>query len=439
MTHPNLFHPDFESLPSLDVQHLQEKKWEKQWDYICNHSTFYKNKLSRFIGQPLSLSALQDLPLTDKEELRASQERCAPYGDYVACPTDKVTRIHCTSGTTGRPLILANSQKDLNIIAQQGARSMYASGLRPGDRVIHCLNYSLWTGGVTDHMTLEAAGATVIPFGVGKTKQLLETIINLGVTAISCTPSYPSLLEKVLREEFGKSPKELGLKLGLFGGEAGLDNMELRQRMEDTWGFSVRNANFGLSEIMSTMGSQCEHTTDLHFHSADTVFFEILDTSSGQRLDIKEGTTGELVCTNLEKECQPLIRYRTRDVVTITGADPCSCGRTSFRFRITGRTDDMFNVRGINVFPTAIQKVVAANSQCSGHFKINLRGSGPYDKVELEVEASEQLPKDDWGMVERLIEDDIRKTVGASAKVVLIAFESLARTAGKTSFIDRCE
>ncbi|WP_370200669.1 phenylacetate--CoA ligase family protein, partial [Roseibium sp.] len=295
-----------------------------------------------------------------------------------------------------------------------------------------------WTGGLTDHMTLEATGATVLPFGVGGTRKLIEVILDLGINVISCTPSYPSLLKKVLREDFGKSPRDLGLRLALFGGEAGLDNLEFRKALEDEWGFGVRNANFGLSEVMSTMGSQCEHGTDLHFLSDDVVFFELLDPKNGQRLKIEDGVSGELVCTHIQKECQPLIRYRTRDVLTVTSAQTCSCGRTSLRFRVSGRTDDMFNVRGVNVFPSAIQQVLASSpSLSSGHFRIVLEGPGPYDRVKIKAEASNELAADDWDGVARKLENKVREVVGASAEIELVAFEALPRTDGKTSLIER--
>ena len=438
MPAPELLHPEVEQLSSQELRSLQDTKWEKQRAYLARHSVFYQHKLGERLQQSLSLDDLQDLALTDKEEIRQSQQASYPYGDYIACRPEDVVRLTRTSGTTGRALILANTSNDLDIIARQGGRGMYASGLRPGDRVVHCLNYCLWTGGVTDHMILEATGATVVPFGVGNTKLLINTIVELAVTAISCTPSYPALLEKVLREEFDKSPRELKLRLALFGGEPGLDNPEFRRGLEQRWGFGARNANFGMSEVMSIMGSQCEHTTDLHYVSGDVVFYEILDTSTGQRLEVTEGITGELVCTHLEKECQPLIRYRTRDIITVTGADRCACGRTLFRFRVTGRTDEMFNVRGVNVFPTAVQRVILGYSDLtSGHFRIRLDGPGPYHRIDLRVEAAEGLDTGQWESASRALEQAIRESLGASAVVELIRFESLERTDGKTSLLER--
>ncbi|MFM9843456.1 MAG: phenylacetate--CoA ligase family protein, partial [Dongiaceae bacterium] len=350
----------------------------------------------------------------------------------------EIVRLHRTSGTTGRGMNLAYTRHDADLAARLGGRAMHAAGLRPGDRVVHCLNYCLWTGGVTDHLILEAAGATVIPFGVGNTAQLIDTIVELKATAIHCTPSYPALIEKTLAAEGRLKPRDLGLRLGLFAGEAGLDNPAFRKQLEDTWGFAARNANFGLSEVMSILGSQCEHGSDLHFHAGDAVFVELLDPATLRRLPIAEGSAGELVCTHLDKRCQPLIRYRTRDVVTVTGTGACKCGRTAWRFRITGRTDDMFNVRGVNVFPGAVRSIIVERPDLSsGQFRIHLRGPGPYDRIEARVEAAKDLPPEKWPEAAAILTEAIKRRLRAGAEIGMVAFDSLPRTAGKTVWIER--
>ena len=432
----DLLHPEFETLPEKDVRSLQDKLWEHQWNYVRGASSFYKEKFGVTADKKISLADLESLPFTEKEEVRSSQEQSYPFGTYIACGNEKVVRVHRTSGTTGRPLQLANSRRDVDLIAVVGGRAQYSAGLRATDRVVHCLNYCQWTGGVTDHMTLEEAGAAVIPFGVGNTKLLLDTITDLGVTAISCTPSYPALLEKVLRSE-GKNPRDLKLRLGLFGGEAGLDNIEFRTSMEDVWGFSVRNANYGMSEVLSNFASQCDHTNDLHFHGADALFVEILDAQNCSQL-IREGTTGELVCTHLAKECQPLVRFKTRDVITVTGTGPCGCGRTGFRFRVTGRTDDMFNVRGINIFPSAVQKAIFSRPDlASGQFRIVLEGAGPWDRIRVKAEAAAGVSEELYEYTRRSLEDAIRTFAGATAEVTILPIDSLPRTDGKTALIER--
>ena len=433
----DLLHPSIETLSVAELRRYQDHVWRRQWVYVRARSEFYRRKVGS-VAADLTLDRLQDLPLTDKEEIKNSQLARPPFGDYVACDVTDIMRLHRTSGTTGRGMNLAYTRHDADLAARLGGRAMHAAGLRPGDRVVHCLNYCLWTGGVTDHMILEAAGATVIPFGIGNTRQLIDVILELRATAIHCTPSYPALIEKTLAEEGKLRPRDLGLRLGLFAGEAGLDNPAFRRQLEETWGFAARNANFGLSEVMSILGSQCDRTDDLHFHAGDAVFVELLDPATSQRQTITEGHAGELVCTHLDKQCQPLIRYRTRDVVTVTGTGPCACGRTAWRFRITGRTDDMFNVRGVNVFPGAVRAIIVERQDLSsGHFRIHLRGPGPYDRIEASVEAAKGLPAEHWPEAAATLTEAIKRHIRAGAEIRMVAFDSLPRTAGKTLWVER--
>jgi phenylacetate-CoA ligase len=200
----------------------------------------------------------------------------------------------------------------------------------------------------------------------------------------------------------------------------------------------VRNANFGLSEVLSILGGQTDWTNDLLYHAGDVVFAEIVDPETLQRLPIEEGIAGELVCTHLRKQCQPLVRYRTRDVVTVTGADPGPDGRSAWRFRVTGRTDDMFNVRGVNVFPGAVRLAVEALPQwASGQFRIVLKGDGPYDRIVMKVEAARDLAAERWLDAAARIESAVRERFGASAAVTMVPFEHFPRTEGKTRWIDK--
>lgn len=432
----SMLHPEFETLSPSEIRRTQDALWRRQWDYVKTHSAFYRRKFGKAIESEIFLDTLEKLPFTDKDELRLSQEGTYPFGDYIACAPESVSRLQVTSGTTGRALILANSHNDLAWITRIGGRAFHAAGLRSSDRVVHCLNYCMWTGGLTDHMNLEAAGACVIPFGVGNVDKLLDTIQDLKVTAISCTPSYPALLEKRLQER-GQHPRDLGLRLGLFGGEAGLDNLDFRRHLEATWGFEVRNANYGMSEVMSIFASQSELSHDLHFHAADAVFIELID-KTGASIPIMEGNSGELVCTHLRKECQPLIRYRTRDLVTITGTDVAACGRTSWRFRVIGRSDDMFNVRGINIFPGAVQEAILSRPDLTtGQFRIRLQGEGPWDRIELSVEAVPGITELQQAAVTQELEAAIKSQTGASARITLLASGTLPRTDGKTNLIER--
>jgi phenylacetate-CoA ligase len=250
---------DFADLDALAAH--RQRLWERQRQYVLARSPLHRRIWSG-AEPPLRLDAIAELPLVDKETLRDSQRVNPPFGDYLAAEETRIARVHRTSGTTGTAMNLALSRRDAHETAVVGGRAQSASGLGPGHRVVHCLNYRLWMGGVTDHTTLEATGATVVPFGVGDTQLLIRTIGELAITAISCTPSYPAVLERVIAEHFPKlEPRDLGLKLGLFGGEAGLDNPDFRRRLEATWGFQVRNANYGVSDVFSNFASQSATTT----------------------------------------------------------------------------------------------------------------------------------------------------------------------------------
>lgn len=411
---------------------VQGENWSRQRGHVLAHSEFFRD-LWRGRAVPEGLEDIADLPLCDKTALRRAQAETPPFGSYLASPLAAVNRLHRTSGTTGQAMNLALSAADAHLTAVVGARSHRAAGLGPGDRVVHCLNYQMWMGGLTDHLTLEATGALVIPFGVGSTRLLIETMRELKVTAISCTPSYPAVLQQVMADEFpGLAPRDLGLRLGLFGGEAGLDNPDLRRRLTEVWGMAPRNANYGVTDVLTNFAGQCAEDNDLHFMAGDVLYPELIEPESGASLAITAGARGELVLTHLVKECQPLVRFRTGDVVTVTGTDPCRCGRTGMRFRVVGRSDDMVVVRGINVFPTMVADVLNAIPGLNGEYRIRLAGDGPYDRLPVEVEGAGAASADE---VARHLQQALRVT----AVVTMLPVGALPRTAGKTRRVIREE
>ena len=369
--------------------------------------------------------------------LRESQQKHPPFGNYLVAPDNRVNRLHRTSGTTGQAMNLALSEADARQTAVIGGRAQSASGLGPDDRVVHCLNYQMWMGGFTDHCTLEATGAMVIPYGVGGAEKLIHTIQELKVTAISCTPSYPAVLERVIAEKFpGLKPRDLGLRLGLFGGEAGLDDATYRQRLEQTWGFQVRNANYGVTDVFCNFAGQCAHNNDLHFMALDVLYPELIDPDTENLKEWKEGETGELVLTHLERECQPLVRFRTGDIITLTGiTEPCDCGRTAPRFQVVGRSDDMVVVRGLNIFPTALAATLNRFKEFSGEYRIILEGTGPYDYLPLKAEVAEGITPGPG--LEEEIAAAIKRDIGAAARVHLLNHGTLPRTEGKTRRVIR--
>lgn len=419
-------------MPAADLKGWQDRLWAQQGLWVAASSLYRRLWGSR--ARPLPLDGLAELPLSDKSILRASQRADPPFGDYLRADPKNISRIHRTSGTTGEAMNIALSIEDAADTATVGARAQAASGLGPGHRVIHCLNYQLWMGGFTDNTTLEATGATVIPFGVGGSEKLVGTIRELGVTAISCTPSYPAVLERTIADHFsGLEPRDLGLQLGLFGGEAGLDDPSFRGRLESIWGFKARNANYGVSDVFCNFAGQCEHQTDLHLVGLDVLWPELIQPDSGDVLPWREGETGELVLTHLARVCQPLARFRTGDIVSLTGLDRCACGRHAPRFRVIGRSDDMVVVRGLNVFPTAVAALLGTFPALSGEYRIRLAGSGPYDVLPVEAE----LASGDVADLARAIADRFKHDIGVTARVVLLPAGTLPRTEGKTRRVIR--
>jgi len=421
-------------LPLDELAAVRAENWRAQTEHVSRQSAFYHHHLNGRALDP-RLEALGDVPFTDKEMLRADQAAHPPFGSYLAARADGIARLHRTSGTTGTAMNLALSRRDAELTAIVGGRAQAAAGLGPGDRVVHCLNYQMWMGGLTDHMTLEATGATVVPFGVGSTETLIRTIRELKVTAISCTPSYPAVLERVIAERFPDlTPRDLGLRLGLFGGEAGLDDPAFRARLEATWGFAVRNANYGVTEVLCNFAGQCEATTDLHFMAPDVLQAELIEPEGASPLPWQAGETGELVLTHLAKDCQPLVRFRTGDLITLTHTETCACGRTAPRFRVVGRADDMVVVRGINVFPTMVAAAVNRIGGLGGEYRIVLDGPGPHDHLPVEAEAAADPPDPDAAAA---LVDLIKREIGVTARVRLLEHGALPRTAGKTRRVIR--
>jgi phenylacetate-CoA ligase len=374
--------------------------------------------------------------LTDKEMIRQDQRENPPFGAYLASGVDKISRVHRTSGTSGVAMNLALSRADAVMTAKVGARAQAAAGLGPGHRVVHCLNYRLWMGGYSDHATLEETGATVIPYGVGASEGLVRVIRELGVTAISCTPSYPAVLEQVIAERFPDlAPRDLGLQLGLFGGEPGLDEPAFRRRLEDTWGLVARNANYGVSDVLCNFAGQTELSDDLHFVALDVLYPELIEPRDGAPKPWREGETGELVLTHLAKDCQPLVRFRTGDIIALTDTGPAACGRTAPRFRVVGRGDDMVVVRGLNLFPAMIAGVIHRIAELSGEYRIVLDRKPPYDVLPIEVELAPGQAAS--APLAEAVERGIKDSLGASAKVTLLAPRSLPRSEGKSKRVIR--
>lgn len=424
-----------ERLSMADLAPHIAQTWETQRAHVAAHSPFYQTLWDGH-EPPRDLRDLPELPLSDKSQLRLSQAAHPPFGDYLAAPRSLANRLHRTSGTTGQAMNLALSARDAQVTQAVGGRCHASAGLGPDHTVVHCLNYQMWMGGLTDHMTLEATGALVVPFGVGATDLLIRTIREVGITAISCTPSYPAVLERVLAERFpGLKPRDLGLKLGLFGGEPGLDDPAFRTRLRETWGMEPRNANYGVSDVFSNFAAECAQDTRLHFMAADVLHPELIEPESGTPLPLEPGARGELVLTHLARDCQPLVRFRTGDIIEIGATEPCACGGTGFRFSVVGRSDDMVVVRGLNMFPSMVAAVLNEIAELSGDYRITLDAPPPHDTLPVQAELAEGVPVSE--ALRYKVEQAIKTRLGASATVTLCPAHSFPRTEGKTKRVIR--
>jgi len=426
---------DAETKSAAELFPHQQAAWERQRRHVVDNSAFYQ---ALWDGRPppLDLRDIAELPVSTKAELRLSQESHPPFGDYLATTRARVSRLHRTSGTSGQAMNLAMSAGDCALTEEVGGRSHRAAGLNAEHTVVHCLNYQMWMGGVTDHLTLERTGATVVPFGVGGTELLIRTIREIGITAISCTPSYPAVLERVIEERFPDlRPRDLGLKLGLFGGEAGLDDPAFRARIMDTWGMVPRNANYGVSDVFSNFAAECEHDTRLHFLAGDVLYPELIDPDTLVPLPLEGGQEGELLLTHLARDCQPLVRFRTGDIIAVVDTSPCRCGRKGMRFRVVGRSDDMVVVRGLNIFPTMVGAVIGEFPELTGDYRIVLENIPPHDFLPLQVEmAKGQAPNQEIG--ERLAKS-IKSKLGATARVSVLPAGGFPLSEGKTKRVIR--
>jgi phenylacetate-CoA ligase len=376
-----------ETMPPAWTRRLEDDLLADQIARCYERSPFWRRKLAAAgvgPGHVLGAGDLRRLPLTTKEELRASQEADPPLGDFACAEPVDVVRVHLTSGTTGKPLVLGYTAEDLKTSARIGARAFWTAGARPDDTVLHCLSYSFYTGGLADHDGLEETGATMVPVGLGQSARLLELWDDLRPSALFSTLTYPLYLAETAQER-GLDPRRLGLRKLIVAGEPGGQLDGTRRRLEELWGAGMRDT-YGLSDVWGTFAAECEERDGLHFSGQDGVLVELIEPDSGESVEIEPGASGELVFTHLAREASPVLRFRSRDLAEILGVE-CPCGRTGFRFRVAGRSDDMFRVRGVNVFPSALEGILRERGL--DRFALVLDRFPVEPPVELLVEGAE--------------------------------------------------
>jgi phenylacetate-CoA ligase len=409
------------------MEALQLKRLRDLVDRVYSTVPFYRRKLSEIGYKPGDLRKLEDLsrlPFTTKDDLRENY----PFGLF-AVPMERVVRIHASSGTTGKPTVVGYTRRDIDTWSELMARTLSCGGTTSGDVVHNAYGYGLFTGGLGAHYGAEKIGAAVIPMSGGNTKRQILIMKDFGSTILLCTPSYALNIAEVMADE-GVQPSQLRLKCGLFGAEPWSEGM--RREIEKKLRLDALDI-YGLSEVIGPgVASECiEEKHGLHVFE-DHFIPEIIDPETGKPLP--HGEAGELVFTTLTKEAFPVLRYRTRDISRLIPT-LCSCGRTLLRMeRISGRTDDMLIIRGVNVFPSQIESVLMAVEGVEPHYQLIVTREGTLDVLEAQVEVNESIFTDEIKGLERLakrVEDDIKDLTGVSCKVRLVEPKTIQRSEGK--------
>ena len=410
---------------------LQSDHLKKLIPYIYHHCPVYKEKLDAAGVAPDTIASIDDikrLPFTTKEDMRDNY----PYGLFSA-PQEEIKEIHVSSGTTGNPTLVGYTRDDLALWGDVMARTLCCAGAEPGDTIQIAYGYGLFTGGLGFHYGALEMGLRVIPTSSGQTARQLKIMQDFNPRIIGCTPSYALYMAEEAKE-LGLDPREGNWKIGIFGAEPWSDSM--RQEIEDAWNMLATDV-YGLSEIIGPgVAQECPHKDGLHIFS-DVFYPEIIDPQTGD--EVEPGQDGELVITTLTKQGIPLIRYRTRDIVSINH-ETCRCGRTSPRIsKIRGRTDDMIVVRGINVFPSQIEHVLVGIEGTQPHYQIVVdRAAHKLDQVEVLVEVEQQFFSDEIKQLNELrekIRREIQAVLSVGVKVTLVEPKTIERSMGKSKRI----
>ena len=415
-----------EALPRRDLEVLQLARLREGVERLSATVPFYRENLSGANIKPDSIRSIDDLarlPFTTKADLRDNY----PFG-MLAVPLSQVIRIHASSGTTGKPTVVAYTAGDVSLWSELMARVYAAAGVTKDDVVQNAYGYGLFTGGLGFHYGAEAIGAAVIPVSGGNTRRQLMIMQDFGASVLCCTPSYSLLIAEVAEQD-GINLKSLPLRVGLFGAEPWSESM--RAEIESRLGILALNV-YGLSEVIGPgVAVECTWKQGLHIFE-DHFIAEIVDPQTGE--PVPDGEMGELVLTCITKEALPLLRYRTRDRTRLF-REPCACGRTTARMdRIIGRTDDMIIVRGVNVFPSQIETVLLEVGGVEPHYQIVVDRTSAYmDELDVLVEAPAHIYGNSEHLVqlEKRLSFEVQSTLGINCNVKLVGPREIERSEGK--------
>ncbi len=417
----------YECMPLDELYSLQTARLKSLVKNVYEHVPFYKELFDAHGVTPGDIRSVDDiarLPFTYKSNLRDNY----PF-QMFAVPIEDVIEIHASSGTTGKPTVVAYTRNDLKLWSTVMARTIAMAGAQRGDIIQNAYGYGLFTGGLGVHYGALELGIPVVPMSSGNTQKQLQLMHDFNTTIITCTPSYALYMAEEAKDR-GIDLRESPIRIGIFGAEPWTEQM--RDKIEELWNITALDV-YGLSEIIGPgVAQECIGKNGLHIY-ADHFYPEIIDPATGT--PVKKGNEGELVITTLTKEALPLIRYRTGDIVSITH-EPCSaCGRTLPRIsKVLGRTDDMLIIRGINVFPSQIESVLLNIKGAQPHYQLIIDREHALDTIEVQVEVDENFFSDEIKVLEQLqytIKKEIESVLSLSVKVSLVEPKTIARSMGK--------
>jgi phenylacetate-CoA ligase len=427
--HRACWNHEIETMPLEDVHAMQTFKLRRQLAYLVERSPFYARKFAESGFDPATVRSIDDLrhaPFTEKQALRDSQIATPPLGDHAACELADVIRVHSSSGTTGRPSYVGITRADRRRWTEIISRVYWCEGVRPEDVLIHGFGLGFFVGGLPLKDAVENIGATFVPIGTGASDRLVSAIEHLGGTILTCTPSYASYLAEHVQDRFGVQPSDLGLKRILLGAEPGGAVPAVRQRLADAYGAFVTEG-LGNADLCPVYAGTCDELDGNHFLAPDQLALELIDPDTGDVLPWEDGAEGELVATHIERDCVPLVRFRTRDRVVVA-TSPCPCGRTGARIRCVGRTDDMLIVAGVNVWPSAVSDVVMnLHPRTTGAMQILLMAPPPKVAPPLQLQVEYGSEARDLDALKGELEQVIRDKLIVRAEVELVPPGTLPR------------
>lgn len=421
-----IWNETIECMPREELKKLQTIRLKAIVKHAYHNTPFYRKKMQEMGVTPDDIVTLEDitkLPFTTKQDLRDNY----PFG-LMAVPMSEIVRLHASSGTTGKPIVVGYTRKDLHIWSEVVARCLAAYGVTKHDSIQVSYGYGLFTGGLGLHNGVEYLGGTVIPMSSGNTQKQIQLMRDFGAKALACTPSYALYLAEAIKDS-GIPREEFQLKIGIFGAEPWTENM--RKEIEEAMGIKAYDI-YGLTEIIGPgVGCECQSQNGTHLWE-DHFYPEIIDPETLEPMD--NGAIGELVFTTLTKEGMPMIRYRTRDLTSLN-YEVCDCGRTAVRMnKILGRSDDMLIIRGVNVFPSQVESVILELEEFEPHYLLIVDRVNNTDTFEVQVEVREQYFSDEMSKMialKKKIAHRLQTVLGIAPDVKLVEPRSIERSQGK--------